>query len=94
MSPMSVRPPRVLILVAVASIVFANAICVVYSAARNRALFAELTMIRERHEKLVVTRGRLELEEWTLAAHARVASIAEQQLGMQEPKDVRIVEVR
>lgn len=87
------RPPIAALALA-ALAVFASALCVVYSAAHNRTLFAQLNSLQDRHETLVVRRGRLELEEWTLAAHSRVAAIAASQLGMQEPKKVRIVEVR
>lgn len=86
-------PPR-LVIAFVAIVVFGNALAVVYSAARNRALFSELTTLRQRHDQLTVRRGQLELEEWTLAAHARVAHLAETKLGMQAPTNVRIVEVQ
>lgn len=94
MSPSAPGRPRLAFVIAAAALVFVNALVVVYSAARNRALFAELAALRERHEALVVTRGRLEIEEWTLAAHARVAAIAQKEFGMRAPRNVRIVEVR
>lgn len=86
-------PPLAVIVVG-AFVVFGNALAVVYSAARNRALFAQVTALRERHDRLSVRRGQLELEEWTLAAHARVARLAQSELGMQPPAKVKIVEVR
>lgn len=86
--------PRLAAMALLALAVFFNALGVVYSAAHNRALFSELTSLRDRHEALMVDRGRLELEEWTLAAHTRVSRIATSQMGMQEPTQVRIVEVR
>lgn len=87
------RPPLAVIVLA-ALVVFGNALAVVYSAARNRALFAQLTALRERHDQLSVRRGQLELEEWTLAAHARVARLARSKLGMEPPAKVRIVVVK
>ncbi len=93
MTPRSRRPPLVIIVLA-ALIVFCNALAVVYSAARNRGLFAELDSLSDRHEALLARSGQLELEEWTLAAHVRVADIAKNKLDMQPPKTVRIVEVR
>lgn len=87
------RQPRVLIIAVAALAVFANALAVVYSAARNRAQFSELSHLRSEHDRLVIRRGQLELEEWTLAAHARVAHLAETEMDMQAPSKVRIVRV-
>lgn len=94
MKTTSLPTPRLAVIVLAAFVVFGNALAVVYSAARNRALFAELTAVREEHDRLSVQRGQLELEEWTLAAHARVARLAQSELGMQPPAKVHIVEVR
>jgi cell division protein FtsL len=94
MNLFEVKRPRLILVAAAAAVVFVNALAVVYSAARNRAQFAELSALREQHEALLVDYGRLELEEWTLAAHARVAKIAANQFDMQPPEDVRIVEVK
>lgn len=94
MSKHSVSAPRIAVIAMAALLVFGNALLVVYSAAHNRALFAQLTSLRARHDALVVRRGQLELEQWTLAAHARVARLAKRELGMQAPKHVHIVEVR
>ncbi len=85
------RQPRVWLIAAAALAVFANALAVVYSAARNRTQFSELSRLRGEHDQLVVRRGQLELEEWTLAAHARVAQLAETKMDMQAPAKVRIV---
>lgn len=85
--------PRAWIVAAAVLVVFANALAVVYSAARNRTQFSELTRLRNEHDRLVIRRGQLELEEWTLAAHARIAHLAETEMGMQAPDKVRIVRV-
>lgn len=77
-----------------AVVVFVNALGVVYSAARNRELFMQSTHLSARHDRLTVLRGQLALEEWTLAAHARIARLATTRLDMQEPDKVKIVEVR
>ena len=87
-------PPRLAVIALAAVVIFGNALAVVYSAAHNRQLFSELSTLRHKHNHLVVRRGQLELEEWTLAAHARVARLAQEKLDMQAPKKVHIVEVR
>jgi|GEM_PF-1957554 len=87
-------PPRPAVMALAAVVIFGNALGVVYSAAHNRALFSELSTLRQQHNRLVVRRGQLELEEWTLAAHARVARLAQEKLDMQAPAKVHIVEVR
>ena len=81
--------------IAVAAIaVFATALMVVYSAARNRELFMRSTHLGSQHDQLVVRKGQLALEEWTLAAHARIAHLAKTELDMRQPDKVQIVEVR
>lgn len=77
-----------------AVVVFVNAVGVVYSAARNRELFMQSTHLSAQHDRLTVLRGQLALEEWTLAAHARIARLATTKLDMQEPGKVKIIEVR
>lgn len=76
-----------------AAVVFVTALLVVYSAARNRELFMQSTHLSEQHDELVVRSGQLALEEWTLAAHARVAHVAQTELDMAQPENVKIVEV-
>lgn len=85
--------PRISWIAIAAVAVFATALLVVYSAARNRELFMQSTHLNEQHDKLLVRSGQLALEEWTLAAHARIAHLAQSELGMQQPDKVRIVEV-
>ncbi|MGH8161274.1 MAG: cell division protein FtsL [Gammaproteobacteria bacterium] len=87
-------PPRAWVLAIAAVVVFANALIVVYSATENRARYSQLMTLRNAHDKLVIRRGKLELEELTLAAHARVAHLAAAKLGMQPPSRVRIVRVK
>ena len=86
--------PRITWIALAAVVVFANALGVVYSAARNRELFMQKTHLSAQHDRLTVLRGQLALEEWTLAAHARIANLAATKLDMQEPDKVKIVEVR
>lgn len=86
--------PRMSWIVIAAVAVFATALLVVYSAARNRELFMRTTHLSEQHDQLVVRKGQLALEEWTLAAHARIAHLAKIDLDMRQPDKVQIVEVR
>ncbi|MGH8272362.1 MAG: cell division protein FtsL [Gammaproteobacteria bacterium] len=88
-----IRQPRLWIVAVAVLVVFANALAVVYTSARNRTQFSELSQLRGEHDQLVIRRGQLELEEWTLAAHARVAQLAETEMAMQAPARVRIVRV-
>lgn len=86
--------PRIVWIAVAALVVFVNAVWVVYSAARNRELFMQTTHLSAQHDRLTVLRGQLALEEWTLAAHARIARLATTKLDMREPGKVKIVEVR
>lgn len=85
--------PRIYWIAIAAVAVFATALVVVYSAARDRELFMQSTQLSRVHDQLVIRRGQLALEEWTLAAHARIAHLAATELGMHQPSKVRIVEV-
>ncbi|MDN5865214.1 MAG: cell division protein FtsL [Gammaproteobacteria bacterium] len=87
------KPPRVWIIALAALVVFVNALAVAYSAADNRANYSRLMSLRKAHDQLVVRRGQLELEVLTLAAHARVARLAEVRMNMGPPEKVRIVRV-
>ncbi len=87
-------PPRSWVIAIAAAVVFANALAVVYSATENRARYSQLAKLRKAHDRLVVQRGKLELEELTLAAHARVAHLAATKLDMQAPEKVHIVRLR
>ena len=83
--------PRVSWIAITAVAVFATALMVVYSAARNRELFMRSTHLGARHDQLVVRKGQLALAEWTLAAHARIAHLAKTELDMQQPDKGQIL---
>ena len=85
--------PRISWIAVAAVAVFATALMVVYSAARNRELFMRSTHLGSQYDQLVVRKGQLALEEWTLAAHARIAHLAKTELDMHQPDKVKIVEV-
>lgn len=87
------KVPSVAVLGLVGLVVFATALGVVYSAARNRTLFSEFASQRLRYNELTMRRGQLEIEKWTLAAHARVARLARKRLDMRPPKQVKIIVV-
>jgi cell division protein FtsL len=71
--------------------VFGSALAVVRTKHENRALITELEQLRGERERLQMEWAQLQLEEATLAHHARVDSIARTQLGMTEPRDYVIV---
>lgn len=85
------KTPPFPLLALLGALVFGNALLVVYSTARNRSLFAKVSALRMKQQALQVRRGQYQLEEWTLAAHARVARLARQKLKMAPPKRVKIV---
>jgi cell division protein FtsL len=63
----------------------------VYTKYLSRKYFVELQALQAEAESLGVEWGRLQLEESTLATHAKVESTARGRLGMHLP---RIEEVR
>ncbi|MGD8932912.1 MAG: cell division protein FtsL [Chromatiales bacterium] len=72
-------------------VIVASGIGVVYAKYLSRKYFVELQVLQAEAESLGVEWGRLQLEESTLATHAKVESTARGRLGMHLP---RIEEVR
>ena len=72
-------------------LVVLSALAVVRTKHENRGLVNELTSERAEKERLDMEWAQLQLEEATLAHHARVEKIAREQLGMTEPRDYAVV---
>ncbi len=71
-------------------------ICALSTVSSNhqaRKLFTELEREQNRMRQLEVEWGQLQLEQSTWAAHARVAKIAREKLGMKVPAPGQIVAV-
>ena len=85
------RRGRFLLPIALSVAVAVSALAVVRTKHENRALVAELEQLRAARERLDMEWAQLQLEEATLAHHARVDRIAREQLGMTEPRDYVIV---
>jgi cell division protein FtsL len=76
----------VLLLIAVAC-----ALSTVAANHRARKLFIELDREQNRMRDLDVEWGQLQLEQGTVAGHARVEKIARERLGMHSPTPAQIV---
>lgn len=83
-----VRANVILLIVAVVC-----ALSTVSSNHQARKLFTELEREQNRMRQLEVEWGQLQLEQSTWAAHARVAKIAREKLGMKVPAPGQIVAV-
>lgn len=70
------------------------ALSVVTSQHKVRKLFIELQKEKEQAQQMDVEWGRLQLEQSTWAAPARVEGVAVQKLQMQLPKDGQIQFIR
>lgn len=70
------------------------ALSVVTSQHRVRKLFIELQKEKEQAQQMDVEWGRLQLEQSTWAAPARVEGVAVQKLQMQLPKDGQVQFIR
>ena len=68
-----------------------SALAVIRTKHENRGLVTELDGLRAEKERLDMEWSQLQLEEATLAHHARVEKIAREQLGMTEPHDYVVV---
>lgn len=71
--------------------VVVSAVSVVGAKHENRALVSELDDLRRERERLEMEWAQLQLEEATLAHHARVERVAREQLKMEEPRHYVIV---
>lgn len=69
------------------------ALSVVSANHRARKVFSELETGQKRMRDLNVEWGQLQLEQSTLAAHVRVATVAREKLGMKPPAPGQIISV-
>jgi cell division protein FtsL len=67
-------------------LVLASAIALVSSQHRSRTLHTQLEREHERMRVLEVEWGQLQIEQGSLAAHARIADLAESKLKMHAPE--------
>lgn len=74
--------------------VFASALVVVYAKHENRRLFVELQGLQTTRDEMNVEWGQLQLEQSTLATHARIDAAARTQLEMIAPAPDTVVIVR
>ncbi|MCR6665569.1 MAG: cell division protein FtsL [Methyloversatilis sp.] len=68
-----------------------SAIALVSSQHRSRALHTELERELTRMRVLETEWGQLQIEQGSLAAHARIASLAESKLKMRAPERDRVI---
>ena len=73
------------------TVAIASALGVVASQHQSRQLFSELEREQARARELEIEWGQLQLEQSTWAAHARVESIAREQMGMRSPEPGKVV---
>jgi cell division protein FtsL len=89
-SPISRDSMTVTLLLALAAILLA--LGVVYVKHENRLLTTEVERLRTERDRLDMEWSQLQLEEAALAHHARIETLARDQLGMSEPRDYVVVE--
>jgi cell division protein FtsL len=79
-----------------ATLVATSGIWAVASKHESRRLFAEIEGLKREQDRLQVDWRQLQLEQSTLGAHARVESIAREQLELADPlpQQLRIVTER
>ncbi|MFN4148979.1 MAG: cell division protein FtsL [Rhodocyclaceae bacterium] len=73
--------------------VLISSLAVVSTTHRARKLVTEFEREQERMRALEVEWGQLQLEQSTWAAHARVAQIARDKLGMHAPRPQQIYSI-
>lgn len=73
---------------------FASAIGVVYAKHESRKLFMELQALQATRDEMNVEWGQLQLEQSTLATHARIDTEARTKLGMIAPAPETVVIIK
>lgn len=90
---MGTRGSLLLPLILIVSVI-GSSLLVVRIKHENRATVTELSKLRAEKERLEMEWAQLQLEEATLADHARIERLAREQLGMIEPRDYAVVKVK
>lgn len=86
--------PRLMMMSAVLGLaVMISAIACVHSKHQSRKLFVELQQLTSVRDEMQVNWGRLQIEQSTWSAHARVERLARKQMKMRspDPADIRLV---
>ena len=86
--------PRLIMMSAILGLaVMISAIACVHSKHQSRKLFVELQQLTSVRDEMQVNWGRLQIEQSTWSAHARVERLARQQMKMRspDPTDIRLV---
>ncbi|MCW8917811.1 MAG: cell division protein FtsL [Gammaproteobacteria bacterium] len=83
-----------LLTVAVALLLFASSLGVVFSTHQARRLFVELQGLQKVRDEQNTQWGRLQLEQSTWATHGRIETVANEQLDMVIPPPGSVVIVR
>lgn len=83
-----------LLTVAVALLLFASSLGVVFSTHQARRLFVELQGLQKVRDEQNTQWGRLQLEQSTWATHGQIETVANEQLDMVIPPPGAVVIVR
>jgi len=77
----------------IAAAVIISAVWVIKTKHQSRQLFVELESLNRERDRLQVDWGRLQLEESAWGTHARVETLATQQLSLGRPTPDQVVVV-
>ena len=88
------KPGELALLGVLSLAIVASGIGVVYAKYLSRKYFVELQTLQAEAESLDVDWGRLQLEESTLATHAKVERTARGRLGMHLPRIDEVMVIR
>jgi cell division protein FtsL len=66
--------------------VVVSGIAAVYAKHETRKLYTELQALQQERDQLEMEWGQLQIEQSTWSTHARVESLAREEIGMGEPR--------
>ncbi len=88
---MSTQRLECILVLVIAAAVVASGVWVVQAKHETRQLFAELEELKREKDRLQVDWGRLRIEQGAWATHARIESVARDELALEEPSDSQVV---
>jgi cell division protein FtsL len=82
---------RLVLICALASLLLASSVSLVYVQHMRRVLFTELKGLERERDRMLVEWGQLQLEASTWAAQDRIESLAQDKLGFRVPPPSSVV---
>lgn len=85
---------KYLLMLVLGVLVVNSAFAVIYAKHQNRMYFFQLQVLKDKHDRMDVEWGQLQLEQSTLITHGRIERMARDELNMKMPHAETVVMIR